>query len=221
MGIYAEGATDADFFSPMLQRLAQHLIERDGRFESDIAEPAVLRGRSSGGSFRTTVLEYKESLDLLVVHTDGARDRQRANQQRIKPWARLVADVFDGDRRAMVGAVPVHETEAWMLCDVHALQEILGTRLGRTDLGLPTRVHEVESLPDPKAVLRQVQERVLGRRGVRRRGGRRPLYAALGQSLRLKNLISYQRLPVFVMSSAPRCAAWASLDGIDRSRHVA
>jgi hypothetical protein len=51
-----------------------------------------------------------------------------------------------------VCVVPVRMQEAWLLIDEVAIRAAAGNQYGRVQLHLP-RLHEIEGLPDPKAML--------------------------------------------------------------------
>ncbi len=179
IGVFAEGPTDPDFLIPLLGRFTHQVISARGRHPIFVSDPVDLPGRPSAETFRETTSRYWHSVDILVVHTDANGDSKRARTDRIDPWFASVRDIFDGKERSLVAIVPARETEAWMLCDVAALTEVLGTTTRSVADAVPTHVHEVEHLQEPKEVLRELRARVLGRRRAKK-VGLRPLYAALG-----------------------------------------
>ena len=158
LGIYAEGPTDPEFLSPLILRMATELISVRGHHLIDIPEPAVLPGRPASDSFHDTMTRYGAACNIVVVHTDGAGQPERAREERIRPWFASVVDTFDDRQRCLVAAVPVRETEAWMVCDTEALNAVFGTRLTRDQMGLGSRPHEVEAISDPKLELDRVHQ---------------------------------------------------------------
>jgi len=191
VGLYAEGMTDLDFYAPLLTRLLENVIWSKGRHEVRIADVLPLPGRPSRECFADTVKEYAGPCNLIVVHTDGAGDPERARAERIEPWFSSIDD--DALRKTLVDLVPVRETEAWMLSDAKALGCVLGVVRTRSQFGLPERTREVEGILDPKASLRRIHETVVGKRRARR-FGIRPLYTRLGQETSFDEL---GKIPAF------------------------
>lgn len=186
-GVFTEGPTDVDFLSPVVLRLATELIQSRGHRPAQVAGPVSFPGRPATKTFRDTIDLHARSLDLVVVHTDGGGNPSRAVRERIEPWSASVDDILDGRLRVFVPAIPNRATEAWMLADLEALQDVLGTTKNRRELGLPAHAREVEQITAPKAMLGSVHESAVGSRQARR-VGLRPLYLALGQEVSLENL---------------------------------
>ncbi|WP_086823276.1 hypothetical protein [Streptomyces sp. NRRL B-24572] len=87
--------------------------------------------------------------DLVVIHRDsdsGPPDRRRTE------IAEAVATVSPGV--AHVPVIPVRMLEAWLLLDQAAIREVAGNPNGKVPLNLP-KPARVESVSDPKAVLKQ------------------------------------------------------------------
>ncbi len=193
IGLFTEGPTDVDFYSPLVVRLGVALIRSGPAHPTQFADPISLPGRPASATFADAIERYAASCDLVIVHTDGGGDPDRARRERIEPWFRSVSPRPLPVK--LVDLVPVHETEAWMLCDEKALNAVLGSNKTRRDFGLPARRRDVERIADPKDKLRAVQRLVWGERRARRLGTR-PLYAALGQEVSLEPLSD---VPAFVL----------------------
>jgi hypothetical protein len=192
IALFTEGPTDADFFLPLLTRVSVDLLSRQARHPSRVADPVWLRGRLSTDAFADRVEKDGRGFDVVVVHTDGGGDPQRALAERIEPWFASVADKLRAE--GLVPLVPVRETEAWMLADSVSLAEVFGTKIDRRELGLPTHSRDVESITDPKRKLHDLNVTLRGPRRARKVGSR-PLYAALGQTVSLSVL---SNVPAFV-----------------------
>ena len=67
---------------------------------------------------------------------------------------------------AALCVVPVRMQEAWLLFDEAALRTAAGNPRGRQELQLP-RLGDIERLPDPKAILRQIIRTASGLSGRR------------------------------------------------------
>jgi len=187
IALFTEGPTDADFFLPLLARVSIDLLSRQARHPSRVADPVWLRGRLSTDAFADRVEKDGRGFDVVVVHTDGGGDPQRALAERIEPWFASVADKSRAE--GLVPLVPIRETEAWMLADSASLAEVFGTKIDRRELGLPTHSRDVESITDPKRKLHELNVTLRGPRRARRVGVR-PLYAALGQAESLPVLLT-------------------------------
>lgn len=190
-----EGPTD-DCLARLGMRAVAWILAREGRGPVDIGEPEIVR--TPHRELEATIRAANEALashNLLLLHTDGKGSPQRAYDERIAP----VFGELRGDPqlagKGLVGVVPVHETEAWLLADGEALREVLGTRRSAQELGLPTAAAQIESLPDPKAVLRNAQARARGGRR-RSRAGLDVPYELLADRARLdclRRLEAFQR----------------------------
>lgn len=87
--------------------------------------------------------------DMVVVHRDGDRDGRTA---RVAEIEKAVTEVMPGAVHAPV--VPIRMTEAWLLLDEQEIRQVAGNPNGKVELQLPS-VRRVESIPDPKALLRE------------------------------------------------------------------
>lgn len=207
VGIFAEGPTDYDFFSPLIVRLTSELASALSPHPVQIADPLQWPGRPSNAGFRSITSAQAAVIDVLLVHTDGAGDNRRAIRERIDPWKEIVRHLFDGRRRVFVPIVPVRETEAWMLCDVDALNRTFGAKREAEELSLPRHPKQVEQVQDPKLKLQSIQIRIVGKRAARRIGVR-PLYARLGHEVSLRML---RQLPAFAQFEEDFCDALTQL----------
>ncbi|TAJ17049.1 MAG: hypothetical protein EPO68_10025 [Planctomycetota bacterium] len=81
---------------------------------------------------------------VLFVHRDAERASLTARQAEIP-----------GVAPGLVRVVPVRMTEAWLLTDEVAIRRAAGNPNGSVELDLP-RPNKLESLPDPKAILRSL-----------------------------------------------------------------
>ncbi|MFJ9943708.1 hypothetical protein [Streptomyces erythrochromogenes] len=87
--------------------------------------------------------------DLVVIHRDS--DREPPDRRRTE-IAEAMAAVSPGV--AHVPVIPVRMLEAWLLLDQAAIREVAGNPNGKVPLNLP-KPARVESVADPKAVLKQ------------------------------------------------------------------
>lgn len=200
-----EGPTDWPFLEPVCRRLLEDLLRR-GTGPVSIQEPFLPLGRGERDldAQRSHAAEDCNLFHIAFLHADGRGDPERAYRERIAPVADAVP-VIGGAR--VVGVVPVHETEAWMLCDGDALRATLGTRLGNRQLGLQLSANEVEACGDPKAIWHYARAQAYGRRGRRLR--REESREDLGGRVALQAL---RRLAAFRMFEARLRQALVELD---------
>ncbi|MDZ5446447.1 DUF4276 family protein [Micromonospora sp. 4G57] len=148
-------------------------------------------------------------VDLIVVHRDADNAGRHARQQEIEAAVRS-----SGGTAELVPVIPVRMTEAWLLLDEAAIRQVAGNPRGRMGLGLP-KPHEVESIANPKEVLRVcllTAAEVTGRRreGVAKRFNqhRRQLLERLDPAGAVARLDSWRRLVADVDHVVKR---WRSL----------
>ncbi|HEX4831208.1 MAG TPA: hypothetical protein VH478_08975 [Trebonia sp.] len=99
--------------------------------------------------------------DLAVLHRDADREGRPPR----------LAEIRDAVRQVMPGVphvpvVPIRMTEAWLLLDEVQIRRVAGAPNDRTTLSLPT-ASKVESVPDPKALLKTTLARASGLKGRR------------------------------------------------------
>jgi hypothetical protein len=105
--------------------------------------------------------------DLLFVHRDAER----------VPHAERLAEI-PTEGGGIVRVVPVRMTEAWLLIDEDALRKAADDPNGRVPLDLP-KPGQLESIVDPKQLLRDLIVRASGRSGRRLRHLKRDLGARI------------------------------------------
>ncbi len=184
-----EGPSDWLFLEPVCRRLLQDLL-RHGTIAVEIQQPFLQLGRGERDveAQQQHARQHCREFHIALLHTDGKGDPERAYRERIVPVAGCLQEET-GAR--VVGVIPVHETEAWMLCDGDALRASLGTRLQDHDLELQP-AGQLESCDDPKALLDAACAKAYsGRRG---RRGRKPPREDLGERVDLEAL---RRLQAF------------------------
>lgn len=86
----------------------------------------------------------------------------------------------------LIPVIPVRETEAWLLVDRTAVREVAKVPRTRTDLGLPARPRDVETVRHPKAALDAALGRALGTKPTARR--RRAVLESLARRVHLELL---------------------------------
>jgi hypothetical protein len=116
------------------------------------------RCRSLRDRVRIALREYP--CDLLVIHRDAETvERQRRVQE-------IRGALQEHYAQPAVCLVPVRMTEAWLIINEQLLREAAGNPSGAVPLELP-RLHEIESIPDPKTKLHELLRLASGLRGRR------------------------------------------------------
>ncbi len=159
IALFAEGSTDDRFLNPLLARLCEDLCLRRGEGPIEVAPLVLLHApsRFRNASHEVQVLESVRNMqcqiDILFLHTDGGGDAARAIEERIDPVRRIIQERLTSFGGRAIAVVPVRETEAWALADGDAIRTAFGSNRDDSSLGIPARIAEVESLPDPKRSL--------------------------------------------------------------------
>lgn len=142
----AEGSSDAPLADLVTELFAQHGI----RLRLQEPDFTWLKVAKDVRSKVTAGIELaKTDFDVIVVHRDADNAGPDARMQEI---VRAVTGV--SDKAHVVPVVPVRMTEAWLLLDEATIRRVAGNPNGRVRLALP-KPHEVETVADPKHVLRQ------------------------------------------------------------------
>ncbi|ALO93491.1 hypothetical protein SHL15_2336 [Streptomyces hygroscopicus subsp. limoneus] len=87
--------------------------------------------------------------DLVVIHRDSDGNPPERRRTEI---AEAVTEVCPG--LVHVPVIPVRMLEAWLLLNQQAIREVAGNPNGKVALDLP-KATRAESVPDPKALLKQ------------------------------------------------------------------
>jgi hypothetical protein len=206
-GLYAEGPTDYQFLRPLLDRLMDELAASSYAGQYELGEclaidaPAGSSYANRADRIAAAVQAHREECTLVVIHSDGAGDPERARREQVTPGIDA-ARVRCVDRPvALAACIPVREIEAWMLVDPDVFP-LLGSSTP------PAYPADPERESDPKATL----DRLLADSGVRRRR-HRPRdrdYALFGENVQLACL---RRLPAFVRFETELASAIAEVAG--------
>lgn len=192
LALYAEGKTDYQFLSPLLQRLCEDLCAQEARQSVEVSPVLALNhpdtARHSPREIRIVAAAEKArgAWRVLFVHADADGDAAHARAHQTQPAIEALRQHFD-DQGVGVAVVPVRETEAWAIKDGEALRQVFGTNLSDTSLGLPQLSTTVEAAQDPKAILQAAFEATRPS-PQRRRQGVTPMLNALGEQVSLERL---------------------------------
>ncbi|MEV6606740.1 hypothetical protein [Kutzneria sp. NPDC051319] len=201
----AEGTSDA----PLAALVTDLFAEHDVRLRLQEPDFSWLKVAKDVRSKVVAGIELaKTDFNVIVVHRDADNAGAAARTQEI---VEAVTGLAAGAR--VVPVVPVRMTEAWLLLDEAAIRRVAGNPNSRAKLGLP-KLHEVESVADPKDVLARcllTAADCTGRRRdqVRKRFGdhRRNLLQRLDPHGPVTKLASWQRLVDSVAAAAAELLA--------------
>lgn len=151
-GVYAEGNTDYRYFEILLERyLTQHCIEQG--IDAGISLITI----RNKGKYPATFLEKMSAIEAeydglhyIFVHNDAdARNTDAVLQHKWGPWMSRCKSGTD-----WIAVIPVRTTESWMLADSEAIMSAFIVK--PEDIRRTLRDRDVESIPNPKDVLREI-----------------------------------------------------------------
>jgi hypothetical protein len=185
--LYAEGTSDYEFLSPLIQRLLDELGSRLFPGLVDVGETIGIDAPKPMPSKRAeriaaAVTDHWNAFTLLVVHADGAGAPEEARQNNVFPGIELARSAFPS--LIAIPCVPVREIEAWMLADENVFKTILG------------KDASVELPPDPAREIepKQLLQRIFQDGGLRR--GNTRAHRLFGEEVRfdaLRKLVAFQQ----------------------------
>lgn len=201
LALYCEGPTDQLFLSIIIQRSSRKILEQYKQGSINISRVETIKINKTGLRRDECVFQAASKAakyHVLIVHADADHPtREKALLERFQPGYRLVQQAEEKICKNLLPIIPVRMTEAWMLADHEAMQDVLETALRVQELGLPSKARQVESDPDPKHTLRQIMQRACAERSRRHRAvDLRSLYAPLARRInleRLGNVPSYKQ----------------------------
>ena len=201
LALYCEGPTDQLFLSIIIQRSSRKILEQHKQGSINVPRVETIEINKTGLRRDECVFQAAckaAKYHILVVHADADHPtREKALRERFQPGYTLVQRTEGKICKNLLPIIPVRMTEAWMLADHEAMQNVLETSLRIQELGLPSKARQVESDPDPKHTLRQIMQKAAAERSRRRREvDLNSLYAPLGSRIsleRLGNVPSYKQ----------------------------
>jgi hypothetical protein len=129
--------------------------------------------------------------DLLFIHRDAEK---MARDVRVAEIAQAMQRAGSTLPQAIC-VIPVRMQEAWLLLNEQAIRLAAGNCHGTMPLSMP-RIEQLETLPDPKAVLYQALRDASGRSGRRRRHFRPEAHAGLVTEY-MSDFTCLRQLPAF------------------------
>ena len=193
--LFAEGQTDVRYLETLIPRLILDLVPRTHGPEAIVPDNPVDVFGVTNRSFdqeADRICKAIEAFQLLFVHGDtGTPAQEQHLADRTCALCERVKNSCGLKRDRCVVIAPRRETEAWCLVDKTALRSAFGVWTGFDLSFVPDTGTGIESISDPKAVLKQIQDSIAGSR--RRRSPPVP-YSGLGQMQGLERL---RTLPSF------------------------
>jgi hypothetical protein len=161
--LLSDGPSDRAL-QPVLRWLLEQAGVRAG-IEGYWADPRALARPPKTLARRIITALRLHPCDLLFVHRDA--EGESPTNRRVE-----IAQAIEEARvnhLPSICVIPVRMTEAWFLFDEFGIRSAAGNPRGSSKLQLP-RTREVESLPDPKALLHQLLQTASGLSGRRLKG---------------------------------------------------
>lgn len=158
--LLSEGPSDAVLIPMLKWLLGVHLANTPARIEWADLWRCPHRPQSLSERIAATMDLY--ACDVLFVHRDADRDRPGRRCAEIREAVAVLPDACN--QLPHICVVPVRTTEAWLLVEEMAIRRASGNPNGTVPLQLPD-IHRVESIADPKAVLRDLLTTASGMRG--------------------------------------------------------
>jgi hypothetical protein len=198
LALYAEGHTDERFLPVIVQRTADHILRQRALTIVDVLEPLSLEADTAASSREERILSVAKQaagFHALIVHADAdAPTADDALRDRFEPGRQMVEESENDVCRDLLPIIPIRMTEAWMMVDVEAFREVVGTDLRVEELGFPARPHQVEAVQDPKQKLGIALNRIFARRRWRKKARLGQYYEPLARHIRLDRL---ENVPAF------------------------
>lgn len=194
-----EGKTDKRFLGNIIRKTFEELaFECTGQIE--VFEPEHLLVKEE--SFVEHVVSAAKKAfwaHVLCVHTDADHQSDDvAFKNKINP---SLLEISKSDEsqicRNVVAVVPIQMTEAWMLADRDLFCREINTTKNHSELGLPIRFKQIESIDNPKRTIEEairISQLEVPRR--RQKISIGDIYSPISQKIDLNilsNLASYQK----------------------------
>ena len=190
-----EGSTDERFLGTIIEKTFESLLF-DSATEIEIHSPVPVSatGQSFSDKIKLIAVTYNY-FHVICVHCDSDfKSDNEVLSRKINPAFELV-NKTDRACKNLVAVIPIQMTEAWMLADIDLFLAEINTDKSCTELDLPCKASQIESIADPKT---RIQKALL--KAQRKKSRRRSklkisdLYTPLSQNLKQQEL---EQLPSF------------------------
>lgn len=190
MAFYGEGNTDYRFLTRIIERTANRLRPSLEVYTMHAIAKADVAADSEAEIILKAAAQA-QGMHLLIYHLDADGPAERIAQtraNRFEPGLLRIQAAGETVCQDVLPVIPVHTLEAWLLVDPEALAAATGTRVDANQLGLPAHPHQVESEPNPKAVLQGALDVACAGRSNRRHAVSGQYFATLGETISLERL---------------------------------
>lgn len=165
---FYEGPSDGLYLDIILPRLIRDLIAGCGTDLVEVPDaPAVKIGlhHRAVDKVAEEACSSRAAFDILFVHADtGGRGSEKTLPSRSEAYCTAIHNLCDRSLERCVTITPRHETEAWLLADASAVTGALGYSGLPEEIGLPNDARIAEQVADPKLVLTEAINAIVGRR---------------------------------------------------------
>ena len=146
-----EGPTDERVFRNLTERIINKLFLEKG-ISAEISWMSIRKKGSSEESLLSAAKESHQQ-SLLICHRDAdCNNREQCLESHFNSGLEIIENDDSGQFcQSIVLAIPIQETEAWMLCDKELLKEIMETSLNNETLELTYQISRIEDISNPKA----------------------------------------------------------------------
>ena len=206
IGYTTEGTTDIRFLGNVIQKTFENVVLRCNT-EIDVYQPEFLKKEGTGFVNQIVSLTIKYSyFHVICIHCDSDSPTiDKRMQFNIDPAFSAVEDIEGNVCKNLVAVIPVQMTEAWMLADTKLLKEKIGTDKSDSELALPTKANQIESISDSKATIGNALRIAQSEQSRRRKKLQiSDLYSPVSQELtieKLQQLSSYNNFEQNVLAA--------------------
>ncbi len=160
--LLSDGSSDIALLPILTWLLRQHFTEF--AIQARWADLRPIKKRPQGLIERIELSLELFPCKLLFVHRDAENQEPDLRRKEIIQAIAMITN--NTQRPPAICVVPVRMQEAWLLFDEKALRIAAGNPNGRQALDLP-EIRRLESIPDPKVVLRNLLNQASNLRGRR------------------------------------------------------
>lgn len=191
LALYCEGNTDKRFLPPIIQKTSRYILYTHSRVDVEVMQIQIMmrEDREQHGAIFAAARQAR-GYDILIVHADAdGPTAQEAHSQRFEPGYKQVLESQEEICRDLIPIIPIQAIEAWMMADYQLLLDEIGTDLRPTELNIPTRANQVETISRPKQRLKQAVHIAYAHRTRRQRATDIDfLYEPIGEKISLERL---------------------------------
>ena len=193
MAFCGEGTTDERLFRNLTERIVQETLIENNR-TTEIEWLHLRRPKGNSEEALLQAASEARAQHVLIFHRDAdCSSRDECLQSHFNSGLQEIQKVDASNRiKHIIPAIPIQESEAWMLCDKELLKDLLETNLSYQELELTYQIKRIETIGDPKAVIQRAinnhRERLSPRK--RKRAVKLPdLYERFGTEVRIEKLM--------------------------------